>query len=438
MSIYGLKETLDNRPTTIVVAADTVVEFNDWFTQVQAQDPDQRHWEEIYTSSFLDGLTRPEYKGYKHHVYAFYHENEIEQNLFINQQGIVEQKSNPARDRQADMLHKHKEEVREATATEAELNQTIEEKHGLDQPGIDKWDRRSEEEMAADQKMKDEMKRLREEGSVSGDSFADPDSIRAERAKTRLKEATEGKISQTQAREQLKALGAGAEIDNMSIDDLFDALEDEGVTDVEIITDAEWDDIQATHAPKDTKGEVHVTDIRTTRDADGNISIDSIKAVKRDGPVDEKLKAETIAEQEALKAEKLAGRKSFSPDDFAAVLRGDGSGDAVEKITGDNRQTREATSRPSLSDHAEEAREQHRKEIEAAAAVTLEEQARQVAAVEAAKPPANPVEHQPLARQVTLTPKMWEQIDLRVASGHYADPSEVIREALRGSVLNPI
>lgn len=430
MAVFGLKEHLDNRVATIVVAADTVEEFNKWFTDVEGQPEGDRLYNEIYTSSVLDALTRDQFKGFKHHVYAFFHDTEEQREEFVAQQKIVEQKTHPARDRQADMLHKHKEKVREETETDEDRNRTIEERLGLDKN--DPWDRRSEEEREQDRQLKEEMKRLRQEGTVSSDSFADPEAIREQRIKDRLKDALSGKMSETMARDQLKDLGNGTAaeaqtIDGLDAQGLKDALTAEGVDDVDILSDEAYQGvIDAIKPPVQTQDAqdanapvAKVTDIKTSVNADGSVNVDSITAVKRGGPVDEGLQAANQKEAEELREAKLGGRRSFSPDDFAKVLAGDGSSDALG-IPSNDPVKREGPSRGSLSDHAEAARAAHQETLKEAA-----EQARAVVASES----SNSVE--PNTRSVTLTPRMWEVIESHVERGMYENADEVIREAVR-------
>lgn len=351
MPLYGYTETLDNRVATLVVAADTVDGFVSWVAEVQAQDEAARNFNEIYTSTFLDHMTRDAFKGYKHAVYAFYHDDEAQRDAFIAEHSIEVIQSNPARDRHLDMLHKKKVEVEEATMTEEQKNLTIEEMHGLDK--FDPWDRRSDEEKEADRQMKEEMKKMRKNGELSGDSFGGADALRAGRAEERVAEAVKNKISRTDAIEQLDDMGVldDADLERLekgTLDDIKQALADEGIEEIDVLEDADYqkiiDDAGAIAAPR---GDVHVTDIKGSTNADGSFDIEDIMAVKVGGEIDEEVKAANEAKAAAKP------KKVFSPDDFAAVLRGDGSADHIN-IAGDDRKRRgEGISRPSLSDHAE-------------------------------------------------------------------------------------
>jgi hypothetical protein len=110
---------------------------------------------------------------------------------------------------------------------------------------------------------------------------------------------------------------------------------------------------------------VYVEDIKRSMNEDGTFDIDSITAHKVGGEVDDVLKAERQAEHEKTVAKAKGGKRVFSPEDYAKILRGDGSADAVVHAEGDNRQTRQAAggkSRPTLSDHAEAAIKEHQEE----------------------------------------------------------------------------
>lgn len=429
MSVFGLKEYVDNKPATLVVAADTIEEYGQWYTDLQALEGEDRLFESETLSEVMRHLVDPVYKGFKKPVHVVFHKDEAQRDAFFDQQKLIEQKSNPARDRQADMLHKHKEAVREATETDEDRNRTIEERTGLDKS--DPFDRRSDEEIEADRAMKEEMKRQRAAGTVSSDSFADPDAIRAQRKADRLKDALGGKMSETMAREQLKELidptdPQHAELDGMTADELIDVLADNHIEGVEVLPDTDYNEIRKSIMGEETAdGDLHITDIGVTRDADGNVTVDTIRAVKHGGEVDTELKEAREADYERRADEAKGGKKVFHPDDFAKVLKGDGRGDAVVNREGDKTNPAgPGHSRPTLSDHAEAARAAHRAEQDALARQREEEE-------RSALPSIQTREVQSNSREITLTPKMWDEIDALVKGGDYADVSEVIREAIR-------
>lgn len=350
MPLYGYQEMLDNRVATLVVAADTVEEFVQWKEKVVLQPEAERNFNEVYTSTFLDHMTQASYKGFKHAVYAFYHNDEAQREAFVAEHGIQEVKSEPARDRHLDMLHRTKVAHEEATQTEEEKNMTIEERFGLDKE--DPWDRRSDEEKEEDQKMKDEMKKMREAGELSGDSFGGADGIRQARGAQRVKEAISNKMSRSQAMSSLEDLLGDDDLsdyEGVPLDEIAEKLEEYGIEDIELMEDADYDAmVEAAGAV--AKGIVNVTGIDTERNSDGSIDINNVTAIKHGGEVD----SDAVEAREAAEAEAASKpKKVFSPDDFAAVLRGDGSADHIN-IAGDDRQRRgEGISRPSLSEHAE-------------------------------------------------------------------------------------
>ena len=435
MAVYGLKEYVDNKVATIVPAATTVDELETWYESVKLLDSETRLFSEIYETNFMDHMTRPEFRDFKRVTYVFFHTDEAQRDEFFEQQNLQDQKSEPARDRQKDMMHAAKEAHREATETEEERNRTIEERLGLDKN--DPWDRRSEEEREADKAMKEQMKQLRREGTVSDDSFAGADDIREQRKADRLKDALAGKMSQTMAREQLKEIIDPSdktydELDEMTSEQLVGVMAKNDITEVEVISDEAYKQIREDiMGPEDAAapagdGQVHITDVSSSRNEDGSFNIEGVRAVKRGGEVDHEAKARAQAAHEAA-ADALRGDKGYiDPEDFAKALRGDGSGDAVINVEGDDRKRREGVSRPTLSDHAEAAR----RIIEEAEAAQRQEETK-ASEAEAAPRTLPDSRRASNTRDVTLTPKMWDEIDALVEGGDYADVSEVIREAIR-------
>lgn len=348
--LYGYKELIDGRIGSFAVAGDTVEEYTAFCEALRGQE--QGNWDEIYTSNFLDAMRNDNFKGYKHPVLAVYHTTEEQRDAFWAEWSIEEVKSMAGRDRHADMLHAKKEQIRTETETPEQKAMTIEERHGLDKE--DPWDRRSEEEVEADKKMKEQMKEMRKKGDLSGDSFGGADEQRASRPQ---QQNVPGAFGRTQAIDALKLGDESQDYESMSNDQLKQALEDAGVPDVQGV----YDDDAVPQRTVDSKGDIYVEDIKGNRNEDGTFDIDSIMAHKVGGEVDEVTKAERTQAHEEKVAEAKGGRKVFSPDDFAAVLRGDGSADAITNVEGDDRMRRgEGKARPKLSDHAEEAIAEHR------------------------------------------------------------------------------
>ena len=355
--LYGYREMLDNRVATLVVAAENVEYYEDWCSVVKSQE--NGNYNEIYTSNFLDSLQNPTYQGYKHPVLAFYHDDETQRYAFCEEWQIQEVKSATGLDRHLDMLHKKKVEIEEATNPEKK-NLTIAEQLGLDI--YDPWDRRSEEEKEEDRKMKEKMKQMVKDGQVSDDSFNAGTSRKGPRKN----------FGRTETIAALKNIASSTleegenmpDFENMSNAELHEELVNCGVL-PDIQTGGVFDDdaIPEENSEKGADGTVHVTDIRADRNSDGTFEIDSVRAVKVGGEIDTAAKEALQAEREKELAEKKGGKRVFSPDDFAAVLRGDGSADSVTHEKGDDRIRREGVARPSLSEAAEEARKEHQEEL---------------------------------------------------------------------------
>jgi hypothetical protein len=348
--LYGQKETLDARVASLVVAASTVEEFTSWLDAVKGQETD-RNWEETYASNFLDGLQNPTYKGFKHSVLAVYHKDEEQRNAFWTEWNIEEVQSQTGRDRQADMLHAKKEQIREQTETEEDRNKTIEERFGLDK--LDPWDRRTDDEKAADAEMKKRMKEMQKSGEMSGDSFGGADDQRQSRDRPGANDVP-GAYSRTKAMEALGEFDPSTDHTNSTNEQLAEALGALGVPDIKGV----FDDDKVPQKAKAAQGNVWVEKINSSTNEDGSIDIDSVMAHKH-GDVDEIQKAVNEAAYNDKVSKAKAGRKSFSPEDFAAVLRGDGSADAVVHVKGDNRMTRQASEPVVLSEEAEQARREH-------------------------------------------------------------------------------
>lgn len=326
--LYGHKEIVDNRVATLVTSATTVEEYDEFLKLTQGQSTSKRNFSEVYTSQALQHLTEDVYRGFKKPVHVFYHQATedssaearakgeamreaflVEWNIKVLENGIQ------SRDKQRDMIFEdnYRKENEVKTARDAEIEAaeaegreytgerepTLGEKYGLTEH--DPYDRRSETEKAYDDEMRRMMKAAKEAGTMSDDSFSYP---------------TEP--------------AGDANPDKMKPGDM-----------------------------KPSNGQLNIIDTDALIDQHGNLDISKIQAVKTGGPVDENLRAERERQREELKAEKLGGRKQFSPEDFARVLAGDGSADHLG-IRGDKdiRAGIKPVDRTGLSDAAEEARKE--------------------------------------------------------------------------------
>ncbi len=313
--LYGYRESVDNRIATIVAAADTMSEYDEWVGSLMAKLPFE-YFVELAASKLIDHLFRNELKGYKRPVLIVYHDDDARRDLFIQTWNIAIVKGQVARDRQKDMVWL-KEQEDKATREMAEdadakgegreiTGRTLEEIHNL--VGNDPWDRRTPEQIAHDAEIRKQMKDAQKRGDISGDdSFGNAAEQRA-----------------------------------------------------------------ANTASKDT---AHVTDIRHKENADGTFDIDNILARKFGGEVDDALGQANKQRSAEDANQRKAGKRVFSPEDFAAVLAGDGSADHLNMPPDPSadKLRREPGSRELvLSPEAQEARrayqEQQRIIAEAAAA----------------------------------------------------------------------
>jgi len=312
--LYGHKEVVDNRVATLVTSASTIEEYMSFLDVVRGQAIDKRNFNEMYTSKVLQHLVEDLYKGFKKPIHVFYHDDEAQRETFMTEWNIkVLENGVQARDKQSDMLFE--KTLRDENAEKAARNaaekaaedagveykgpreKTLAELHGLEEN--DPWDRRSEEEKEQDREMKEMMRKAKEAGTMSDDSFSSPPA------------------DPTATPERMGKPGEAS-----------------------------------------PNGKLSITDTDGIIRADGSLDISKITAVKTGGPVDENLKKAKEEAFEAKKAEKLAGRKTFSPEDFAAILAGDGSADHLG-IRGNKEDRVHAppVDRASLSDAANAARD---------------------------------------------------------------------------------
>ena len=152
---------------TVVTAGKTVKDFEGWYQRILEGDT------EFYASQkatdFMDHMTNPEFKGYRHPAYIFTHTNNDEQNKFIDKHDIKILPPLQAKDFMLDMMA----EVEESLRNEFNLRtpQTIGELAGIEEN--DPWDPRTEaekEEAKKQEKVTDEL-RKRLGDHVTGQSF---------------------------------------------------------------------------------------------------------------------------------------------------------------------------------------------------------------------------------------------------------------------------
>lgn len=357
--IYAHLEVVDNRIATLVVAADSFKEYDEFIDTVQGQSPKSRNFVEIYQSQMLEHLTDELYKGYKRQVNVFYHKDESQQTKFLDEWGIRVVKSAAGRDRHEDMLFNEKK--RKLDAEKQKANAVIDQIEDVAERIIDslpedatmeEYQRELElhkQHILAKNGVSEDEVRPRTIAELHGLDKEDPWDRRSPEEKAAKRAEAEAKAKAGKLNPQVKA----GEISGDSF------------------TGGKYD-----KRFQDDKGDVKVTDIHVTQNADGSFSIDKVLAKKEGGEVDEELKAQRDAEEEAWKA----ARKTFDPSDFAAVLRGDGGSDNFN-IAGDPaiRNQTAPVARPSLSDAAEQAKREAKAAAEAQKVIDEHEQARKEA-----------------------------------------------------------
>jgi hypothetical protein len=315
--LYGYKEKVDNCIATIVSAADTVEEYEEWVGKVSIQSP-HPNFAEYSVSKLMDHLTRDEFHGYKRPVLIVLHSDIIQRDRFVDEWEITQVQTAIARDMQKTMVFRKSEEDRakrealeesQASIDGTELvGRSIEELYGLTEN--DPWDKRSEEQKQSDTEAKKLMKDLQKQGKISDDSFGGADVQRKAKAEANKNTVAESKDSVA-----------------------------------------------------------HVTDIRTKENADGSIEIDNALARKFHGEVDQIAAKANDQEQQDKVLKRKKGKTVFSPEDFAEALRGDGSADHLNVPADDDaiKQRREPGRAPVFSPEAEKARKKYQAKQEAKA-----------------------------------------------------------------------
>lgn len=317
--LYGHKEVADNRIATLVSSADSMSEFTQFLALARGQNIKTRNFNEMYTSRALEHLVEDLYRGFRIPIHVFYHDDETQREAFVKEWNIeIVENGVKARDKQDDMRHNEKvakdraetaaenakQEAAEAAGQEYERpqGQTLGEMFGLTED--DPWDRRSDPEREEDEAMREMARKARDAGTMTGDSF-------------------------------------------------FDTPADK----VNKNPDVMPQDPNAA-PPTGGNGKLTITDTDGIVGADGTLNISNIRVSKVGGPVDENLLKAKEDAFEQQKQEKLAGRKTFSAEDFAKVLAGDGGSDAAG-IAGDKdiRSGKKAPDLSGLSPDAQAARD---------------------------------------------------------------------------------
>lgn len=162
--LYGYQTNHDNKPVTVIAAADSVDELQIWASEFSQ---DLKNCVSIRATGFLDHMKNPEFKGYKHPVQIVTHSSDDERDEFKKTTDIELVNQARALDLHLAMVKAKKEQIENATFGGDNDRRTIGEMHGLN--SHDPWDRRSEEEKAAANKEDKLRKKLGD--NVTGQSF---------------------------------------------------------------------------------------------------------------------------------------------------------------------------------------------------------------------------------------------------------------------------
>lgn len=341
--LYGYKAVMDNRIATVVCAGDTIEEFTRW-CDVNEEVVDGCLFHECYVMNFMDAMVNDDYRGYKHAVYTFFHDDDAQRDAFLVRHSIKEVKSANGRDKQDDMLHVEKCEVETAAYEDREAKykvrqeeieaitkafyediktreaagevipddqkhiylvnefaaRTLGEELGLEE--YDPWDSRNAEDVEEDDKVKDKIEKAKKMGELSGESFGDLIRQRKEEAAARKRAAEANSASQ----------------DNSPADTTDTASQDAPTASAEVETDEEKEE-----------GKLYIHKIEVDTNSDGTIRVTGVSATKIGAEVDEDEKRRVQEEAERIKAERKARAKKLTPDDFVKALRGDGRMDST-------------------------------------------------------------------------------------------------------------
>lgn len=162
---YAIKDGL----TTIVGAADTLVEFDELINQVDVNinSPEKTGIVNAEVPSVLELMMEEKYEGFKRSPLIVTHKDEESLGQFNERYGIICIKRNALLQKHETMLD---DAVSDTDTEDGASALTIEEMYGLD--ANDPWDQRSEEEIEKDSNMKKLYDEAKKNGELSGDSFA--------------------------------------------------------------------------------------------------------------------------------------------------------------------------------------------------------------------------------------------------------------------------
>jgi hypothetical protein len=174
--LYAFEERL----TSVIGAADTLVEFEDFIRQTDSSvvNPEVIGVKIIELATLMDMLTEDNLQGFKKAPVIVEHLSPEARAAFNEKFSVTVIKRNALLDKHEDMLLK---EIPDPHSADALDDRPIEEIYELDQN--DSWDKRSDEEKAEDAEDRKKMREAQKKGDISGDSFG-PNPNRKKRKKT--------------------------------------------------------------------------------------------------------------------------------------------------------------------------------------------------------------------------------------------------------------
>lgn len=174
-----MRYAFEDRLISVVGAADTLVEFEDFIRQTDSSmvSPEVLGVKSAELASLMDMLTEDRLQGFKKAPVVIEHVSVEAREAFNERFEITVIKRNALMNKHDDMLLK---EIPDPHSADALDDRPIEEIYDLDES--DRWDKRSEAEKAEDAEDRKKMQKAQKTGDISGDSFG-PNPNRKKRKK---------------------------------------------------------------------------------------------------------------------------------------------------------------------------------------------------------------------------------------------------------------
>lgn len=204
--LFAHKETVEGVVVTLVVAASTTNEYNN-FNQTQVSNftaGSHNFFNTVTESDFMDHLTDDLYRGYEETVFVYSHSNEDEQNSFFDLHKIEEVGHNQGRDKQRNMKDNDEKELDKirhdkyleakkiAEETGQEIPEELREKTISEQYGLDKKDQWDKSGFLDNEEQTAQLKQLMNDkigkGELTSNSFDGVDVSAQEKKKRKEKQ----------------------------------------------------------------------------------------------------------------------------------------------------------------------------------------------------------------------------------------------------------